>query len=707
MSRPLSGAPGFAALLAVAVLGAVPAPSAVAQTTTVPVTNTAIFTPVKIDPPKVVLQPDGTKVIVNMQTLKVDPKLIPSSPASIQVQFGNAPGPAASGPLCGGIVNGKPQDPCGAKTAKLESKALGTCPNGTFFDIGLWQCWQCPAGYGRSAAAVDTERACSKPDANVKGQFGPATLRGKACPPGSFWDPIRDGECWSCPPGFERTGLRVDDPRAACHKPAAEKLFKATRYSKATGLIGTDCPSGQFWDAIDGYCYACPGGRRTANAINRNDSCAATIAEAWDKATVRGAGTCPKGETFDLHGGGECWRCPESWDRTVFAVDSAQACEKGGGFQFAKAKYVSALTCPADQIFDFIDGGTCWSCPPGYKRGVDSVKGPRACLAGTIDWYTAPYPSPGLFAMPGGEAVALELLRDRKLLEAAFEQVANGMSKPVAEVRKKGWTEIATNPAKSDVLNAVVLARVVAVAQGQEPPTPATQALAASLASQVRAYRTYMARDALAAYDAWKVADTYWRAQAQRQTNSMQVLFDYGTVPPDFQVINAAGMARSLAVTGGATTMYTMIFANPGVKKAVFPFARRAAMRAIAKAEVRAGIAGVESGTKTVAAGGAGAGALGADIAGAFLAAGPQIIVTIAFEIAQQAIEQIIEIQNARPKLETALGGAQQPADLRRMLSSDEGTDELMMIWSLAASGPGRPSAAAAQEIAAIARAQQ
>src|SRR5262249_26969563 len=155
---------------------------------------------------------------------------------------------------------------------------------------------------------------------NVRGEFGPAKLKGKACPPGSFWDPIRNGECWSCPPGFERSVMRVDDPKAACHKPAAEKLFRAARYARATGLIQTDCPAGQFWDAIDGYCYSCQGGRRTASAANRDDSCAMAIAEAWDKATVVGSGQCQKGETFDLHDGGECWRCPEAWDRTVFPV---------------------------------------------------------------------------------------------------------------------------------------------------------------------------------------------------------------------------------------------------------------------------------------------------------------------------------------------------------------------------------------------------
>jgi hypothetical protein len=282
------------------------------------------------------------------------------------------------------------------------------------------------------------------------------------------------------------------------------------------------------------------------------------------------------------------------------------------------------------------------------------------------------------------------------------------MNKPVAEVRKKGWAEIATDPAKSDVLAAVVLARVVATLQGQEPPTAATQALAASIAGQVQAYRTYMAKNALAAYDTWKTADIYWRSLAQTQTHSTQTLFDYGSVPPDFQAITAAGLARSLAVSGGMATVYTMIFASPRVGRAVFPFAAKSAQRALQRAEIAEKIS-AETGesVKDISLGTETAGTLGADITGAFLAMGPQIAITFCFEIAQIAIEQVIDIQNARPKLEAALAGAQRPADLSRMLASDEGTDELMTTWSMLASGPGRPTAAGMQEIVAIARAQQ
>src|SRR6185436_15125622 len=36
----------------------------------------------------------------------------------------------ASGPVCGGIVNGKPQPRCSPQPAKFERAAVGTCPPG-------------------------------------------------------------------------------------------------------------------------------------------------------------------------------------------------------------------------------------------------------------------------------------------------------------------------------------------------------------------------------------------------------------------------------------------------------------------------------------------------------------------------------------------------------------------------------------------------
>ena len=55
---------------------------------------------------------------------------------------------------CGGLRrDGKPQAPCKVKPANYMGPALGKCPDGSFFDIGLWQCWSCDKSKGFSRTA--------------------------------------------------------------------------------------------------------------------------------------------------------------------------------------------------------------------------------------------------------------------------------------------------------------------------------------------------------------------------------------------------------------------------------------------------------------------------------------------------------------------------------------------------------------------------
>ncbi len=56
-------------------------------------------------------------------------------------------------------------------------------------------------------------------------------------------------------------GTLAEQMNAAAAKPPCsdfgERFAKTTKHGKATGVIKTDCPSGQFWDP-DGNCYSCP-----------------------------------------------------------------------------------------------------------------------------------------------------------------------------------------------------------------------------------------------------------------------------------------------------------------------------------------------------------------------------------------------------------------------------------------------------------------
>ena len=140
-------------------------------------------------------------------------------------------GPLLTGwPVCGGFVNGKLQPLCPPEPAIFVAEAVGSCPHGSFFDPN-GSCWACPDGYQRTADPVTGATACSKADASVPLKRMGATFQGGICPKGSFFDPIRGGECYSCPDGYRRSAAHIDAPNA-CYVPAGESLVKAQRLRK-------------------------------------------------------------------------------------------------------------------------------------------------------------------------------------------------------------------------------------------------------------------------------------------------------------------------------------------------------------------------------------------------------------------------------------------------------------------------------------------
>ncbi len=161
----------------------------------------------------------------------------------------------------------------------------------------------------------------------------PATFVGKkpsACPSGSFFDLVDGGSCWRCPSGSRRTIFHVKS-NDACEIPAHQAYSSARRHARGTGLLGTDCPRGQFWDP-----------------------------------------------------NGHCWSCPARTGRTLHPVTSGRACARTVPVVRMRAVAAGSLACPDDSFFDLIDGGTCWSCPKGYSRTASHVKAGDACAASLL-----------------------------------------------------------------------------------------------------------------------------------------------------------------------------------------------------------------------------------------------------------------------------------------------------------------------------------
>jgi len=663
----------------------------------------------------------------------------------------NVSAPNKSGPVCGGFVNNRLQDRCAAQPAKFEAAAVGTCPRGSFFDIGTWECWSCPAGYNRTAEGVSTSRACSKPDTSIKGEFTAATFQGPLCPAGSFYDPAREGECWSCPTGYKRSAAAVG-AKNACVIAAKEEFRPIDRHSRATGLLKTDCPRGQFWDASDGYCYSCPSNyNRTGYPVRDAKACSRLIKESVSVATVVQKAECRPGEIRDLKvsgtqsmaAGGGCWTCPSTYARTVFPIDGRQACERGGGLTFKEATSKGALTCPADQIFDLtgltsadiskmrltgvqpVKSGTCWSCPPGYKRTMASVKGDKACVANTIGWYSQAFAEPGLFGLKGAGTVLQEIVKNNPgLVQDALKAVAkkaaaDDRTRSEAQVLAREKQIFATAPHQSTAVAGVVLTRMLAAIAEPAKATSAEKELVESFRNYVIAKRSWIADDAMAAYQAWKIADQKWRERDRAsRPQGMQTLIDYGTVPPDFSTL---AILNTMAVSAGSTTLGIAAGSLPLVGD-VLGVALGAAGNGFAdfnnidtagrfaaktSVEVAVGKAVELALTKFAKATATKLTTEFSKIVGATIAkevathtlsvagsAGPQIIISVSLMVGQMALEQMIEIANAEPKLRTAQATARRDPDLKRMVQTAEGIGEIMGLWSFAIAGPAVPAAA-------------
>jgi hypothetical protein len=451
---------------------------------------------------------------------------------------------------CGAIQDG--QDLCGVAPATFESNAIGDCPAGSFADVGRWGCYTCPTGFDRGIAAVDSDRACTKvKTTNKKARLQNAKLVGTACPDGTFYDPIRGGECWSCPAGYVRSAAHIDWADA-CAVVAKEGFIAATEHSKATGPFGTDCPAPtvdvkavpptvsprQFWDGIDGKCHSCPTGYvRTGYSVHDSRACSKLIPGKIHKATLEGQSKCQDGEIADflmnVEKGGSCYTCPDGYDRTVYRVDGDDACETTPDLEFSVATKLTSLTCPEGQIFDFIstrhpdvktklnadkvsrddydvdDDGTCWSCPPGASRSWSSVTASDACVLSDVGWKMPVYNHVGLFGLDGAAEVVLDIIKERKDIESLAISYAKASNKLVEHLGSTDafvaevWQQIADEPEESSILALTVFARLEGFAN-KDRLEPHERRFLNDFEKQVTDYRSAMAQEALNILKVWQ-----------------------------------------------------------------------------------------------------------------------------------------------------------------------------------------------------------
>lgn len=640
------------------------------------------------------------------------------------------------------------QSACGYTPAKLINNAVKDCPKGTFFDLTNWSCWSCPEGFERSAAAVHTERACRARfddlDANriineglkkPEGKTKKATFQGPLCPKGSFFDPIRSGECYSCPGGYNRSAAHITE-KNACYIPAREDFKKAVR--KKTTIWPHDCARGTFFDAVGG-CFKCPDEYvRTGHSVQGAKACSQATAEQHKHATVVQKAECGPGEIKDAWiggtqstaAGGGCWTCPTGWDRTIHPIYENKACEQDANFVFASATETQALSCPKGQVFDLIstedtrvekalskrnnelekkdnikkDGrATCWQCPDTADRTVEAVYSNKACRINHLNWKSAKYKQRGLFGLDGAEQVALDLVKgDGTLINSITDEL--DMSS-----RKDVWEQIATAPQSSNVLNLAVYARLIAAMEDPQKATVAEQQLLKSTAAAIRDFRVFIAQDALDAYDAWARARDEDESRARNNTQQTRLSssnFSGGSkfwdMPPNFDEIILQNTLIALSSGGSTSTTGTMMMLGKNfVTKNLFPYRYRPYnsmqfnSKMIGPPDIEKMVQAINKKLpdkpplmykptvekmviKTASQGGK-----MARLARAAASIGPQIVMTIAIEGLTYAIERIIDTQNAKPFLLANLASAKQPLNLKRMTAKEVGARQLLSDWEV------------------------
>jgi len=162
-------------------------------------------------------------------------------------------------------------------------------------------------------------------------EFVAATRVGSPnCPTNSTID-ATTGTCWTCPSGFKLINQPQGD-KPVCTQEAPKKYAKAIDYGPGGGKLGSDCSGDQFFDATSRRCYSCPNGyiRAPLYPISGNQACQERVLDRFTAATPAGNPTCGGNSFFDPIDGGSCWTCPTGYVRTINSVKGSKACQLRG-----------------------------------------------------------------------------------------------------------------------------------------------------------------------------------------------------------------------------------------------------------------------------------------------------------------------------------------------------------------------------------------
>lgn len=193
--------------------------------------------------------------------------------------------------------------------------------------------------------------------------------------------------------------------------------------AEATGTAKPECTGGSFSDPRNGgECWKCPSGfgRTVFFPVDSDKACVKPLVKTYKEAAYKGKDGCDEdaGEFFDPRKGGQCWKCPKGKPRrTLHAVTSDRACATKAiiGEKLGSAKYKhKAKGCKAGQ-FSYDD--KCYACPSGYARVLGAKPtSSKACEKLADDYEPATQISStcpkGSFLDPNGKCYACKAPND-------------------------------------------------------------------------------------------------------------------------------------------------------------------------------------------------------------------------------------------------------------------------------------------------------
>jgi hypothetical protein len=313
----------------------------------------------------------------------------------------------------------------------------------------------------------------------------------------------------------------------ACWKAIGENVSSATK----TGKFG--CQVGYFGDPRNGgECWQCPSGYyRTLDAVTWSTACAQAILGPFSFAT-KGAGpvtSCGSGFSDPIDGG-TCWTCPDGYRRTLYAVTATNACAQTVGTQYVSATQKAGCSMLPSRISygtpfrDPQNGGECWACPIPLQRSASPVNA------------TAPS---GMFAacVVGGDTNMLVWKLPQYPEPGAYRFMEGLLPKALANpqtvdaflsrqaggnaVKKRAlWTAMIADPAGSAELKALMLAALVTTAT-EANPDPTAVASMHLFEQYAHDRRVFVAAEATRMYNAWQGIDGYNTYEAARRSSGL------------------------------------------------------------------------------------------------------------------------------------------------------------------------------------------